>query len=139
VDEIFDDPGAGQLLQVAARLAELDAQTLDVADAETLADQVVEPDVTHHDLPPGLGAGQADVLERFGLDEGQRLAGAGPVGEEIAVALQALPRDRADGADRAQRLAGPMLMASTYIPSIIASVRGLANRVNDRAGPGLGE
>ena len=82
VDEIFDDPGAGELLQVTARLAELDAQALDVADAETLADQVVEPDVTHHDLPPGLGAGQADVLERFGLDQGQRLPGPAPSGKK---------------------------------------------------------
>jgi hypothetical protein len=30
-------------------------------------------------------------------------------------------------------------MTSTCMPSIIASIRGLANRVNDRAGPGRGE
>ncbi len=130
MDEILDDAGPGKALQVSARLAELDALALDVADAEPLADQGVEPSAAHHDLTPGLRAGQADVLEGFGLDEGQRLTRACPVGEEITVALQAAARDRAYGADRAQRVLVPMLMASTCMASIIPSVRGRANGIN---------
>ena len=62
MDEVFDDAGAGELLQMTARLAELHAQAFDVADTEPPANQVVDPDAAHHDLPPGLGAGQADIL-----------------------------------------------------------------------------
>ena len=32
MDEVFDDAGASELLQVAARLAQLDPYALDVAD-----------------------------------------------------------------------------------------------------------
>jgi len=35
VDEILDDPGPGQLLEMQARLAEFDAGTLDIADPAT--------------------------------------------------------------------------------------------------------
>jgi hypothetical protein len=38
VDEVLDDAGAGELLQVEARLAEFDSGALDVADPEALAD-----------------------------------------------------------------------------------------------------
>ena len=106
MDEVFDDAGAGELLQVEAWLAELDAQAFDVAHVESLADQVVDPHAAHHDLAPGLRSGQADNIERFGLYQGQRFAGTGTAGEEVAVALQAVAGDRADGADRAQRIAG---------------------------------
>jgi len=99
-------PGARQLLQVQARLAEFDALALDVADAEALADQVVEPAAAHYDLAAGPRAGQADVFDGLGLDQGQRLPRAGPVGEEVAVTLQAVTGHRADGADRSQRVAG---------------------------------
>ncbi len=106
VDKVLDDAAAGQPLQVEARLAKLDPLAFDVADPEPLADQVVDPDAAHHDLPPRLRAGQADVLQYFGLDQGQRLTRAGPAGEEVAVALQAMAGDGLDGADRTQRVAG---------------------------------
>jgi hypothetical protein len=48
-------------------------------------------------LAAGLRAGQADVFEHFGLDQGQRLAGSGAAGEELEVTLQALAGDRARG------------------------------------------
>jgi hypothetical protein len=106
VDEVLDDAGAGELLQMEARLADLDPFTFDVADPEPLADQVVDPHTAHHDLSPGLRARQADVLQSFGLDESQSLTGARPVGEKVAVALQAMAGDGTDGIDRAQRLTG---------------------------------
>ena len=76
VDELVDDPGPRQRLQVEARLAELDADALDLADAEALPDEVVQPHAADDDLPPRLGAGEADVLERLGLDQRQRAARA---------------------------------------------------------------
>ncbi len=87
MQEVLDDAGAGELLQVAAGLAQLDPDALDVADPEPLADQVVYPDAAHHDLPPGLCAGEADIFESLGFDQGQGLPGGGSVAEELAVAL----------------------------------------------------
>src|SRR5215510_7751013 len=69
VDEVLDDAGADEFLQVAAGLADLDAEALHVADTEPLADQVIQPDAAHHHLAAGLRAGQADVLEDLGLDQ----------------------------------------------------------------------
>ncbi len=80
VDEILDDAGPGETLQVPARLADLHAEALDVAETKALADQVVNPDAAHHDLPAGLRPAEADVLEYLGLDQGQRLSRPGPIG-----------------------------------------------------------
>jgi hypothetical protein len=71
-------PRPRQPLQVQARLAQPDPQALDLTDPKALADQVVEPHAAHHHLPAGLGAGEADALQNFGLDQGQCLAGAAP-------------------------------------------------------------
>src|SRR5579875_18876 len=103
VDEVLDDPGTGELLQVQARLAGFDAEALHLADPEALADQVVEPHPADDDLPPGLRPGQADLRQDLGLDQGQRRPRPG-LG--MAVALQPLAGDRADRADRAERVAG---------------------------------
>ena len=51
VDQLLDDPRPRQLLQVQARLAQLDPQALDLADPKAPADQVVEAHAPHHDLP----------------------------------------------------------------------------------------
>src|SRR5207248_11530515 len=42
--QLSDDPGPRQRLEVGARLAELDAEAFDLADAETPPDQSVETD-----------------------------------------------------------------------------------------------
>src|SRR5713101_6891298 len=146
VHEILDDPGAGEPLQVQARLAELDSETLDLADAEALADQVVDPDAADHDLPTGLRPGEADVSEHLGLDEGKRLSGRGPAGEEVAVALQAVACDRADGFDRGQRITGSDVdgfdMHAIYHPARPAGPpSGLPGRAaaGVAAGPAAGE
>ena len=68
-----------------ARLAEFDAQTLDIPDPKAPADQLVEPYAPHDHLTARLSAGQADVLQRFGLDQRQRLAGLGALPAEVAV------------------------------------------------------
>ena len=65
-----------------ARLAEFDAKTLDIPDPKASADQLIEP---HDHLTARLSAGQADVLQRFGLDQRQRLAGLGALPAEVAV------------------------------------------------------
>ena len=59
VDEILDAAGPGEALQVQARLADLDADALDIADPEALA-------------------GEADVFEYFRFDQGQRVPGRAP-------------------------------------------------------------
>ena len=41
VDQLLDDPRPCQLLQVQARLAQLDPEELDVTDPKALADQVL--------------------------------------------------------------------------------------------------
>src|SRR5215475_2108522 len=105
VDEVLDDAGAGEFLQVAAGLADLDAEAFHIADAEPLADQVVQPDAAHHYLAAGLRAGEADVFEGFGLDQRERVARVGVVGE-VPVTGQALARDgghRLDGGERFAR------------------------------------
>src|SRR5437870_4127088 len=50
VDEVVDDPRARERLEMQARLAELDAVALDLADAEALADEIVEPHPAHRQL-----------------------------------------------------------------------------------------
>jgi hypothetical protein len=48
---------------VRARLAELDAVALDLADAEALADEVVEPDASRRDLPQRRARLETDRLD----------------------------------------------------------------------------
>src|SRR5215469_13635980 len=96
VDQVFDDAGPGELLQVQAGFAEFDAQTLDVADPKSLADQLVEAHTPGHNLTPGLRAAERDVLKRLGFDQRQRLTGRGPVVVEVAVALDSHRLDRRD-------------------------------------------
>src|SRR6266404_7245479 len=93
VDQVLDDAGAGHLLQVPARLADLDARALDVADPEPLADQVVDPDAAHDHLAAGLRAGEADILQDLRLDQRQAVARVTMIAE-VPVADQPLPGDR---------------------------------------------
>src|SRR5215471_7152559 len=107
VDQVFDDAGPGELLQVQAGFAEFDAQALDVADLKSLADQLVEAHTPGHNLTPGLRAAERDVLKRLGFDQRQRLTGRGPVVVEVAVALQTDTGDRGHRLDRRDRIARP--------------------------------
>src|SRR5262249_58465408 len=107
VDQVFDDAGPGELLQVQAGFAEFDAQALDVADPKSLADQLVEAHTPGHNLTPGLRAAERDVLKRLGFDQRQRLTGRGPVVVEVAVALQTDTGDRGHRLDRRDRIARP--------------------------------
>src|SRR5262245_45459731 len=107
VEEVVDDAGPRERLQVEAGLAELDAEALDRADHEALADEVVQPHAADDDLTPGLHARQRDVLERFRLDQRQRSSPPLAVGTEVAVTLEAAARDRPHEVDRTERLRRP--------------------------------
>ena len=82
--ELLDDPWSRHRLEVRARLAELDAVALDVADAEPLADEVVEPDAARRHLPPRLAGRKPDRLDVLRLDERERASAATVVREEHA-------------------------------------------------------
>src|SRR5262249_59563097 len=75
VQEPFDDPGLRHRLQVRARLAQLDAAALDVADAEGLADERIHVHATRDDVAPRLARLDRDPvlpihrLDRLGRDE----------------------------------------------------------------------
>src|SRR5581483_4903377 len=90
-------------LQMLARLAQLDAVALDVADTELLADEIVQLHAAHGDLPARLAHAEPDVLDVLGLDERQRLPGLRAVGVEVPVALEPLASERPHGVDRLQR------------------------------------
>src|SRR6266571_3170072 len=118
VHEAFEDATPRQALEVGARFAETHATQADVAHPELPPDQVVQCDPARHDVPAGVP--RCDLgfvvaghrLDRLDLDERDLAAGARPVRvrahrTEIAVSLEAPPRDRADrphGAHRAFRL-----------------------------------
>src|SRR5207248_1318634 len=95
-----------------ARLAELDAFALDVADAEALAHECVDVDAAHEDVPPALGRRERDArlgferLQRLGRDQREGRAGRRiAVRVEVAVALEALAVVDADALDRRRLLA----------------------------------
>src|SRR5215213_976657 len=95
MDEVLDDPGPRQRLEVRARLAELDAVALDLPDAEALADQIVQPDAPYGELPPRPAGRQSHVVDRLGLDERERLARQRALGMELPVTLEPVPGDGA--------------------------------------------
>ena len=88
-----------------ARLAQFDAETLDIPDSKAPANQLVEPHTPHDHLTARLSAGQADILQCFGLDQRQRLAGFCAPPAEVAVAAESLARQCADRLDRREGLA----------------------------------
>src|SRR4029078_7461157 len=88
-DQLLEYSRSRQLLQVQARLAQLDPQALNVTDPKALANQVVEPHATHHHLPARLGAGELYALQHLGLDQGQRLTGSVALLAKVAVAAEA--------------------------------------------------
>src|SRR4051794_24298463 len=102
--EVLDDPGSGHLLEVLARMAELDAHAIHSPDAEPLADEVVEPHAAGHDLAARLRAREPDFFERLRLDQRERLARLGAVAEVLPVALEPPARERRDRVDGSNRV-----------------------------------
>ena len=92
--ELLDDPRPRHLFQVPARLAELHAEALDLADPEALADEAVHVHVAHGHLPASLSRLEPHVLDDLGRDERQRLARRGSVGMEMTIAFEPLPGNR---------------------------------------------
>ncbi len=94
-----------QLLQVVARLTELDAAAFDGPDAEALPDERVQPHAAGRELAARLAGGERDPvlggqeLQLLALDERQLPLGVG-AGLEVAVALQARAGDRLHPVDR---------------------------------------
>lgn len=89
-------------LQVRARLREAAADAFDLADAEVMPDERIEPDAAGDDVPTGilpcdLDAGRRECVERLDLDQRQLIAATGsrerscPV--RIAIALETSPGD----------------------------------------------
>ena len=114
VDEFLDDPCPCHLLQMLARLAQFDAETLDIPDSKAPADQLVEPHTPHDHLTARLSAGQADVFQCFGLDQRQRLAGFCAPPAEVAVAASPLPASALTDWTGIRASLGPVLIASTF-------------------------
>src|SRR5437763_97206 len=97
IDQAAQNAGPGQLLEVAAGLAQLDPDALDLADAEAAPDQVVQGDSAGHHVAADLVRRQLDArvreqpLERLRLEQRQVAAGLvdlrpGPLAAVIAVA-----------------------------------------------------
>src|SRR5439155_22435432 len=99
-------------LQMRARLAELDADALDIADAEPFPDERVDIDSAGEHVPARLGRRELDsglldeCLHAFGGDEGDRAARRRvPAGEVVPVADEALARHGAHALDRLRHFA----------------------------------
>src|SRR5690349_10007896 len=92
--EAFDDSRLGHPLQLGARLAQLDAEAFDVADAEALPDELVDVDTARDDVAAGFPRLNRDPvltlhrLHRFGGDERQGRAGRRFAVEEVPVAFE---------------------------------------------------
>ena len=93
MDELLDDPGSCHALEVQAGLAQLDAVALDVPDAKSLADQIVQPGSAYRELAPGGAREQPDFRDDVPLHERQRLPGLGALLAEVAVAFEPFPGD----------------------------------------------
>jgi hypothetical protein len=85
---------------MAARLTELHAEALDLADAKALANKSVDVDITHGHLPPGIAWLQSDLLDNLGCDERKRLARRSSGSVEMPVTFEPLPSDSLHGLDR---------------------------------------
>jgi hypothetical protein len=87
---------------VQTGLADHHAVALDLADAEALADQVVQAHAVDGELAAGLALRQPGAGDDLGLDEREREARPRSLREEVAVAFEALAGeglDRLDGTD----------------------------------------
>src|SRR5215467_10600405 len=120
MNQVLDDAGTGELLQVQARLTELDANALNAADPESLAHEIIEPDAAHDHLPAGFRAAQADILVRLGLDQGQCPARSRSLLAELAVSLKSLACQCRDGVHPREHLTRPDVDLHDVHASIMA-------------------
>src|SRR6266545_7086518 len=108
--EALDDARLREALEVLARLTELDADAIDVADAEALADERIEVDPAREHVAARFSARHVDPalrgerLERLGRDQGECAAGLGAVLEVVAIADEALAGVRAHAFHRRRKL-----------------------------------
>ena len=96
---------------MGARFTQLDAHALDIADAEPLADEVVDVDAARHHVAARGARLEHDAvlalhrLDCLGGDERERAARRGVSVEEVAVALEATTGERADRLHRLRQRA----------------------------------
>jgi hypothetical protein len=100
MDEVLDDPRPRELLQVPAGLAQCNAVAFDLADAEPLADQFVQPYTANCQLPSCPARWQPNVVDNLLLNECESTSRRGAGRFEMAIALQAFARDGRDRLDR---------------------------------------
>src|SRR5439155_5597922 len=113
MDERLDHARLCHRLEMRAGLTELDPFAFDVADAEALADELVDVDPTREHVAPRCGrldrnvAFERDRIHRLGRDQGHASSrGRVAVFPEITVALETASCVRTDALDRTRELAG---------------------------------
>ena len=146
----LDHAGLRQRARGLAGLAQLDADALDVADAEALADERVQVDAAREDVAARLGGADLDAVlglqafERLGLDQRERLARLRSVLEVVAVAGEPFAGVRRDAFDRrGSSLRRPDVDLARLCPAMresLAAVPAAARRLDrhDVAGAQLG-
>jgi hypothetical protein len=87
---------------MTTRFAKLHAEALDLADAETFANEAVHIHFAHGDLPSSFTRPQSDLLDNLGCDKRQRLARRSAAGVEMTIAFEPLPGDSPHGLNRPQ-------------------------------------
>ena len=100
--ELLDDPRSCHLLEMTTRFAKLHPQALDLANAETFANEAVHIYFAHGDLPSSFTRPQSDLVDNLGCDERQRLARRSSASVEMTVAFEPFPGDGPHGLNRPQ-------------------------------------
>lgn len=131
-DELLDDAGPCQLLQMQARLAAPDPKAFNVPQPESLADQIIEPNTADEHLTTRLSACQPDVLERFRLHQRERRAGPGALEMEMPISLQPLSGERPDGIDAHDRVTWPDIDGFYFHKAIIVADADQSNPISPR-------
>ena len=85
-------------------------------------------------MPAGLGTGEADALQHFGLDQGECLAGRGALLVEVAVALEPRAGEGAHRLDRRERVGGTEVDRLDVHGSIRSAANGRVQRNTRAAG-----
>lgn len=103
MNEVAEQPGPCQCLEVQAGLAELNAVALDLANGKTLADEFVQAHSAYRQLAARRSRWQPDVLDDLFLDQRQGCSGRRACGMEVTVALKPTPSVCAHSRDEFKR------------------------------------
>lgn len=119
MDQVVDDPRPGELLQVAAGLAQCNAVAFDLADAKPLADQVVQPYTANRQLPSCAARWEPDLVDDLLLNECESTSRGAPIGSKWRSPSKPLPATAlTDSTIHSRGFRGaPRWMATTVIGS----------------------